>query len=471
MKFYWKDGSLKLSTSPAGETNNVTTPVSGSIVLRNLPVGDYQIIETPMKCWKSTTPSIVKVSVTKNKEIQVFFGNIPVACIDCCQKDKGEKPSENADIEVNKMVEPDVLDQNKIDLVDGTPINYTIEIKAKRKSAPTDLAISINTIVGENGELAASAIGGGVSQFLKDENKKAASLKPKIGLLTVDALNESRDIQIRSARDDYKDIINVPIGLNYRPTQEASPFAMTTYNGTEFYFKESPRGTEKILVLISDANSSIDMPSASLPKEYTVYAIIVGKNGKPETKALLDSLTEANNGTTIEVTDSQGINAALKKLTNVMVPASLKDINLVDTLPSFMDEVKFTENSPDKTTNSGNKWKTNSYYWHIDNLSSGETWRTTFTARFCWRLPADVNLTSQIPSSEVSYTREDGYQGIVAMPEKTIQIGLDFNPCIEKETAYQSETKRSTEPKTEPGFEIISSIGGLVAALFLLRKR
>lgn len=461
---------FEIANLATGVTNNVTTQVNGSIILRNLPVGDYQISETPMKCWKSTSPSIVNVSVKKNIVTPVFFGNIPVDCIDCCQKDKFEKPSETDDIEVNKIVEPNVLDQNKINLLDGTPINYTIEIKAKRKSAPTDLAISINTIVSENGELAASAIGGGVSQFLKDENKKAATLKPKIGLLTVDALNESRDIQIRSARDDYKDIINVPTSLNYRPTQEASPFAMTTYNGTEFYFKESPRGTEKILVLISDANSSIDKPLASLSKEYTVYAILVGKNGKLETKALLDSLTKANNGTTIEVTDSQGINAALKKLTNVMIPASLKDINLVDTLPSFMDEVKFTENRPDKTTNSGNKWKTNSFYWHIDNLSSGETWRTTFTARFCWRLPADVNLTSQIPSSEVSYTREDGYHGIVAVPEKTIQIGLD-NPCIEKETVYQSEPKRSTEPKTEPGFEIIPSIGGLMAALFLLRKR
>ena len=432
-----------------GELNaSISTDDTGNATYYCPLPGRYDVKEITSKDWINTTPDIAVTELKAREEVILDFGNHKLPPLCCNQTSVYPSCHENNDMVVCKYVTPDNITSDMKGKNGETLINYTIQICPREKAASTDLAIALNEMMPprEENQKTVNTIVDGVSGFIDDQTKSTNSTS-SIGLIMFNG-TEALQIMPTNRYDALKEKVGT---IQFKQTEEPSKFVDYTYGIAEPFYRAAPPNTSKIMVLVTDSQAPVLAPTAKLGSYYTVYAIVIGSNETDTTK-LLRNLTKERNGTLFLVKDATEMQNVLKELIQITAPTVLRNVQVVDTLPSYMSCVSANGT---KENHDGLDWTTSTARWNVGDLSSGHCWSTTFQAVFCWKLPADLHQIegSSRLVSQVTYTRADGSQGHIILPEGVIKIG---NPEM---------------PKKQPGFEGWISIGGLTALVYLLRRR
>jgi hypothetical protein len=340
----------------------------------------------------------------------------------------------------------------------STYLNYTIQITPKEKLMPIDLVLSVNENVSatENGQKTMDMVRKGVADFLVEQKTKS-NPNSRVGM---DMWGDTGSGMVH-LNADYMNMSREAKNVNFALNGATATSVARTLETTDEYFGDSDPNTKKILVLITDSESPINVPTEKMMANCSVYAVVVGDK-ETETTRLLDRLTSKYNGKLYLANSSYEMRDNLTSIARVTRPALLKNIRLIDTLPSYLEPVDYTGISPNITIENidGRDWHTTTMIWNIGDLSSSErSWNTSFKARFCWVVPADIHEEAgSIRVSEVNYTREDGSSGSIQVPEKAISIRkpIDLMPT-----------------KIVSGFEVILSLMGMFgcACIVMYRRR
>jgi len=379
--------------------------------------------------------------------------------------DDAENSLKNTDIKVSKEINPSVLTPDMIDDCHGTWINYTISLQPGNKIAPNDLVLAINQYSPMGNQRVADSIDG-VSEFL-DAIEGSNS---RVGLFLYNG-NESIEIRPNSDYSAVRSKITPDKDgrspLQFRPTTEESRIATWTYGIVDQFYADSKPGVSKILVLITDSESSVKMPSKSLDANYTVYSIVVGPINTTTYRAM-ESLARANNGAVFVANNSQELRNALIKLTSVTSSNTLYNVQLIETLPNYMTALEPEGNHPPDSivkNKDGQKWNTITARWNISSVGD-KGWNTSFGARFCWNLSADSHLIDGAtrPTSKVIYTRENGTTAEIPLPEGLIRIQ-------NSQKFVRPAASVDKEKVDAPGFTILGSLLAIGTGAILMRKR
>lgn len=452
---------------PGIDPNNpayVVTDESGHALYRFPELGTYNITELGKNGWISTTGLSKEVNVESCSQThQVFFGNDRLC--QCPDMDDAENSLKNTDIKVSKEINPSVLTPDMIDDCHGTWINYTISLQPGNKIAPNDLVLAINQYSPMGNQRVADSIDG-VSEFL-DAIEGSNS---RVGLFLYNG-NESIEIRPNSDYSAVRSKITPDKDgrspLQFRPTTEESRIATWTYGIVDQFYADSKPGVSKILVLITDSESSVKMPSKSLDANYTVYSIVVGPINTTTYRAM-ESLARANNGAVFVANNSQELRNALIKLTSVTSSNTLYNVQLIETLPNYMTALEPEGNHPPDSivkNKDGQKWNTITARWNISSVGD-KGWNTSFGARFCWNLSADSHLIDGAtrPTSKVIYTRENGTTAEIPLPEGLIRIQ-------NSQKFVRPAASVDKEKVDAPGFTILGSLLAIGTGAILMRKR
>ncbi len=443
-------------TGPINDQGNrtarVTTDEEGNVTYKCPVPGRYIIKEVKMSsCWISTTSEMVVVDVPAGKTVPVEFGNYQV-----CHGSYANA-LQNQDVEVRKFVDPSVLTTDMIGKCGDAYLNYTIEVHPKEKAQATDLVIAINEMVPrtESSQRTIDTVVNGVAGFL-DEQARESNPSSKVGLIGWIGTG-SKEILPNT---NYTDLKNNVKDSQFIQTNTTSAFADWTYGIIDKFYNVSSPDTKKILVLVTDGDSRISRPTEILNANYTIHAIAIGGR-ETDTVRLLRNLTSEHHGKLYLANDSAELQDALTKLALVTRPTVLKSVQLIDTLPSYLEPVDYQVNPPDSKNitenNDGRDWRTTTMKWWVGNLSSsGRPWNTSFTVRFCWVVPADIHQKDVAPRvSQVNYVREDGSMAAIPVPEGAISFSKSATPV----------------PRIVPGFEVLFSLVGLLVLAYTFRRR
>lgn len=425
--------------APGNTTLTEITDKSGSIEHYCPAPGRYRIEEGNMSCWINTTQSIVDVSLLSGEENTMEFGNRKIdSCPDPTDANMFPPTNENEDITVTKTISPSRIDTSMRDANHDTCtnnrtwINYTISICPKRKVAPTDLVIAVNRMVplDQGNQRSDEIISDGIVGFLDRMNGQNSS-KQRIGLMRFNGIHPDQIMPTT----DYQTLINAT-QEPFSPSNAPSGFANYTIGIADAFYAASAPNTSKIIVLVTDGNESVIRPTAKSSGNYRIYSIVVG-NAKSPAFGLMNNLSAANGGKAFAASDKNEVMDYLSRISSsVTAPTVMKNVELVDTLPNYIFDAMPIHNSWHNITKNddGHGWSTRTARWKIGDLSSsGGCWSTSFRAAFCWYLPADAQQFEGKPrlASEVTYTKEDGTQGKVLVPEGIIQITpAPTNPSV-----------------------------------------
>lgn len=433
---------------PENTTKRITTNSDGDAIYTGPMQGLYIVKEIKKNgCWINTTNDTVLVYLPSGQTVRSEFGSfqichptIPIAL-------------QNPDIEVRKFVDPSQLTTDMINNCGETYLNYTIQIRPKNTAEATDLVIAINDMIPrtKNDLHTIDTIVHGVAGFL-DEQAGKSNPRSKVGLIRWIG-NKSNEIYPNANYENLSDEVK---NSEFVSTNSTSSFIDWTFGIIDEFYKVSQPDTKKILVLVADSQSPINGPTENLSVNYTIHAIAIGGT-ETDTTRLLRKLTSEHHGKFYFANDSTEMRNALTELGWVTKTTTLKDIQLTDTLPSYLEPVSYIFNPPDPENitenNDGRDWDTTTIKWWIGNLSSSsKPWNTSFRARFCWIVPADVHQTDTSPRvSQVNYVREDNSNAAIQVPEGAINI------------------KRSASQATRPipGFQALITAIGLLAAMYL----
>lgn len=435
---------------PENKTSMLSTDENGSVVYICPLPGMYTIKEVKKSgCWISSTSETVKVQIDWAQKVLVEFGNYEI----CHQAVTNGLM--NSDVLVQKFVDPSQLTTNMIGNCNETDLNYTIQIHPREKAEATDLVIAVNAMVPKtpNSQRTVDTAVNGIAGFI-DEHAREANPSSKVGIIRW-IRNESNEIY---PTNNYTDLGNKVMGSQFIQSNDTSAFAYWTYGIIDKFYNVSPE-TKKILVFITDSESQITEPTEAISANYTVNAIAIG-GMETKTTRLLRNLTSAHHGVFSFANNSDELQSALTELAWITKPTNLSGVELIDTLPSYLEPVGYAVNPPAARNvtenNDGRDWRTTTMKWWIGNLSSsGSPWNTSFTARFCWIVPADVHQSDPLPRiSQVNYIREDGSRTAISVPEGGISI------------RKSAPTSRPT-----PGFETLIFVAGFVMAWQILRIR
>jgi len=452
---------------PGIDPNNpayVVTDESGHAFYRFPELGTYTITELGKNGWISTTGISKEVNIEScSQTYHVFFGNDRLC--QCPDMDDAENSLKNTDIKVSKETSPSVLTPDMIDDCQGTWINYTISLQPGNKIAPNDLVLAINQYSPVGNQRVADSMDG-VSEFL-DAIEGSNS---RVGLFLYNG-NESIEIRPNSDYSSVRSKITPDKDgrspLQFRPTMEESRIATWTYGIADQFYADSKPGVSKILVLITDSESPVRMPSKTLDANYTVYSIVVGPINTT-TYRTMDSLARTNNGAVFVANNSQELRDALIKLTSVASSNTLYNVQLIETLPNYMTALKPVGNHPPDSivkNKDGQNWNTITARWNISSVGD-KGWNTTFGARFCWNLSADSHLIAGAarPTSKVVYTRENGTTAEIPLPEGLIRIQ-------NSQKIVRPAASVDKEKEDAPGFTILGSLLAIGTGVILMRKR
>lgn len=434
------------------KTARVTTDENGNAVYVCPAPGLYIVKEVKKSgCWINTTNDTVQVKIAAEQNVLVEFGNYEI-----CHPNV-TTGLENQDVLVQKFVDPSQLTTNMIGNCNETYLNYTIQVRPKEKAEATDLVIAINAMVPrtENSQRTIDTMVNGLAGFL-DEHAMKTNPSSKVGIIRWIG-NESNEIYLT---DNYTDLRNKVMNSQFIQSNTTSAFAYWTYGIIDKFYKVSPPETKKILVLITDSESPITEPTEAVNANYTIHAIAVGGN-VTDTTRLLRNLTSEHHGRLSFANNSAEMQSALTELAWITKPTNLSGVQLIDTLPSYFEPVRYEVNPPElkniTENNDGRDWHTTTMKWWIGNLSSsGSPWNTSFIARFCWVVPADVHQSDTSPRvSQVNYIREDGSKAAIQVPEGAI--------------SFKKSAPLATRPT--PGFETLISLLMLLTVVYILRKK
>jgi hypothetical protein len=270
--------------------------------------------------------------------------------------------------------------------------------------------------------------------------------------------NESNEIYPNS---NYRNLSAEVKDSQFMPTNSTSIFADWTFGIIDEFYRVSLPDTKKILVLVTDGESPISRPTEVINANYTIHAIAIGGK-ETDTTRLLRKLTNEHHGKLYSVNDSTEMQNALTELAWVTRPTTLKNIQLTDTLPSYLKPVSYLVNPPDPKNitenNDGRDWDTTTIKWWVGNLSSSaKPWNTSFKVRFCWIVPADVHQTDTSPRvSQVNYVREDSTNAAIQVPEGAISI---------------NRSGAKVPGPTTSGFQTLIAMIGLLAAVYVMKRR
>jgi hypothetical protein len=439
--------------SNVNKTIRVTTDMDGNAIYNCLDPGRYIVKEIKRSgCWINTTDDTIILNVHAGQIVAVEFGNYQI-----CHHPYANA-LQNQDVEVQKIVDPSQITNDMIGDCGSTYINYTIQITPKEKLMPIDLVLSVNENVSatENGQKTMDMVRKGVADFLVEQKTKS-NPNSRMGMdvwgdtgsgkvhLNADYTNLSREVK------------NAKFALNGTTATSVA----RTLETIDEYFGDSNPNTKKILVLITDSESPINVPTEKIMTNCSVYAVAVGDK-ETETTRLLGLLTSKYNGKLYLANNSYEMRDNLTSIARVTRPAVLKNIELIDTLPSYLEPVDYILNTPNSTIENidGRDWHTTTLIWNVGDRSSSErSWNTSFTARFCWIVPADIHeeaISARV--SELNYIREDGSSGTIQVPEKSISIRkpIELVPM-----------------KIVPGFEVIFTLMGMLgcACMAMWRRK
>jgi hypothetical protein len=434
-------------------TTRVTTNDGGDAVYTAPSQGLYIVKEIKKSgCWINTTNDTVPVYLPAGETVRVEFGNsqichttIPIAL-------------QNPDIEVRKFVDPSHLTADMVGNCGETYLNYTIQIRPKNKAEATDLVIAINNMVPrtKNSKQTIDTVVNGVAGFL-DEQATESNPSSRVGLIRWIG-NESNEIYPNS---NYRNLSAEVKDSQFVPTNSTSIFADWTFGIIDEFYRVSLPDTKKILVLVTDSESPISRPTEVINANYTIHAIAIGGK-ETDTTRLLRKLTNEHHGKLYSVNDSTEMQNALTELAWVTRPTTLKNIQLTDTLPSYLKPVSYLVNPPDPKNitenNDGRDWDTTTIKWWVGNLSSSaKPWNTSFKVRFCWIVPADIHQTDTSPRvSQVNYVREDSTNAAIQVPEGAISI---------------NRSGAKVPGPTTSGFQSLIAMIGLLAAVYVMKRR
>jgi hypothetical protein len=438
--------------SPKNNTVRVRTSENGEVKYLCPTAGHYIVKEVKKSgCWISTTNDTVPVYVPEGETVHIEFGNYEICHLSTTIA------LENPDVEVRKFVDPSQLTTDMIGACGDTYLNYTIQVRPRETAEATDLVIAMNDMVPRtaDSQKTIDTTVNGVAGFL-DEQARNSNPSSRIGLIRWVG-TESNEIYPNA---NYTDLSDKVRNSQFLQTNTTSVFADWTLGIIDKFYIVSLPNTSKILVLVTDSESPIRRPSENLSANYTIYAIAIGEKETDATR-FLGQLVSEHHGKLYFANDSAELQNALTKIAWVTRPNSLKDVQLIDTLPSYLEPVGYQVNPPDPKNvtenNDGIDWHTTTMKWWAGNLSSsGRPWNTSFIVRFCWTVPADVHQREVSPRvSQVNYVREDGSIGTIQVPEGAISI------------------KKSALPATQriPGFEALLSLSGLLISVYILRRK
>ena len=143
---------------------------------------------------------------------------------------------------------------------------------------------------------------------------------------------------------------------------------------------------------------------------------------------------------------------------------SCDHVQMTDSLPRYMalnpdKDGNFTI-EPTRIERNGTEWRTTTMVWDLGDLSSDDNWSVSFDALFCWRIPADAREQESSVKSEVNYIDpETGDRMSVPIPEGGIRIEPG------------AKSAASAASKGIPGFSALIGGMGLLAAVYLFKKR
>jgi hypothetical protein len=451
---------------PLASAEEVAADENGTIEYVCPAEGAYRVEEILPGPWCNTTPLFIDLDVRMGERRKAEFGNHLCAIDRCEYKYTPAKRNltyrlGDENLIVSKSIDPYVLTQEDHSMTKGAQVNYTIALMARPKIGPADLLLAVDTSgsVIENDPAAIGKISRGIAKFVG--MMRGASPNLRIGLVSWD-----RDIDSSlSPTSNYDEVINATWRMSAN-SQELTMYHVGM-NGSLAALDASPRAEAKrVMVFITDARNEYE-PFLKYPDpaKYTIYVLLMGRPQVNETYEMLNDMAKRYNGSLASVETPEQITTALRSLSSTSLRASggIKGIRVTDSLPTYLRPLNNGSVPARMTRNDdGEEWTTATMEWQIDSLPYGGSWSTTFGTVFCWKLQANVVQPEEVKrvTSEVRYADPaTSTERHISLPEGRIWLERDGG------------AKAAPEKRGLPGFEIWTSIFGLLALAYALRKR
>ena len=444
-----------------GNVVNTSNPTDnrGITEIIGLRSGNYTIKENPISKpgWISTTPDVQNIHLSAGEVGYLDFGN--VLCPECERIDHATSNySEDNYLQVTKDASDILVGQNGV-------VNYTIKIcpRVAIGSEPTDLVIAVDSsssIVNNitNGSVLTR---NGINELLTQLEEKDKSKVFRVGIVEWSEKHKSSVLVPLTSNYTYLrakvDAITFMGNTSY---QEGINAAVNAFSATNSRVNSSQK-----IVFITDArDDGYESPTNYPGPEYTIHAIVIGESRRTMAYQMLDNLTKQHNGRVSSLGDITALGSELTRI--VSGKGELRKINLTETLPNYLVLRNYTvkEGGHISLNRESNDWSTTTIQWDGIDLLSG-CWSTTFQAVFCWKLPADVKQGTAKQVSEVNYITSGGIARSLALPEHELRIVT--GSAIERQLVAPG----ASETKKQPGFELWVAMGGIMAMVYILRRR
>lgn len=410
-------------------TDSVSTDANGTAQYLCPSEGNYTVeLQLPAN-WCSTKPIIVTESLRKGDSKTLEFGLNACIPSNCSYRYPPEKTNmtfrlEDENLIVRKSIDPWVLTPEDHNMANGGRINYTITVSSKPRIGQADLVLAVDTSgsIIESDYSALARIDEGITSFVELMQRSARS-GLRIGLISWDSdIDESV-----LPTDKYTDVINASHRLRAN-SQELTMYHVGM-NGSIAALEADPRNdAKKVMVFITDARNEYE-PFENLPDpDVSIYVLLIGGVQMNDTYQMLWDLADSYNGRLFRVDSSQDIVSALNSIgsESLLAQGSIKDIEIKDTLPSYLRPMDSGSPKGNVTNNmDGINWNTTTLSWRVPALNNGDSWSATFPTVFCWKLQSNVVLSEKGRSdtSMVSYADPDsGDKRSIRLPEVTIWL-------------------------------------------------